>query len=106
MMKCWFCSKHNPSLGHRIRCAAVYILIVYPYLYLWRLTLEELFVRLLDRVRKHFDKNVLHSLHYAGFIMSALMTAAGFISNSIPALMSGLCILIITIMSIYELSKE
>jgi hypothetical protein len=51
-MKCWFCSKHNPSLGHRLRCAAVYILIVYPYLYLWRLTLEELFVRLRDRFRK------------------------------------------------------
>jgi hypothetical protein len=51
-MKCWFCSKHNPSLGHRLRCAAVYILIVYPYLYLWRLTLEEFFVRLRDRARK------------------------------------------------------
>jgi hypothetical protein len=53
-----------------------------------------------------FHKNVLHSLHYAGFIISALMTAAGFISDSIPALMSGLGILIITVTSIYELSKE
>jgi len=53
-----------------------------------------------------FRKNVLHSLHYAGFIISTLMTAAGFISDSIPALMSGLGILIITVTSIYELSKE
>ena len=105
-MKCRFCSKHNPSLRHRLRCAAVYILIVYPYLYLWRLTVEELFVRLWDGARKYFDKNVLHSLHYAGFIISALMMVVGFISDSIPALMSGLGILIITLMSIYELSKE
>jgi len=53
-MKCRFCSKHNPSLKHRLRCAAVYILIVYPYLYLWRLTVEELFVRLWRRARKRF----------------------------------------------------
>jgi hypothetical protein len=53
-----------------------------------------------------FRENVLHSLHYAGFIISALMTAAGFISNSIPALMSGLSILAIIATSIYELSKE
>jgi hypothetical protein len=56
-MKCRFCSKHNPSLRHRIRCAAVYILIVYPYLYLWRLTLEELFVRLRDRLFKYTANN-------------------------------------------------
>jgi hypothetical protein len=52
------------------------------------------------------SKNVLHSWHYAGFIISALMTVAGLISYSIPALVSGLGILIITITSIYELSRE
>jgi hypothetical protein len=51
-------------------------------------------------------KNVLHGWHYAGFIISALMTAAGFISNSMSAFMSGLGILIITITSIYELRKK
>jgi hypothetical protein len=49
---------------------------------------------------------VLNCWHYAGIIISALMMAAGFISNSMPALMSGLGILIITVTGIYELSKE
>jgi hypothetical protein len=48
----------------------------------------------------------LHSWHFAGFIISALMTAAGLISYSIPALMSGLGILIITVTSIYEIRKK
>jgi hypothetical protein len=51
-------------------------------------------------------KVVFHRLHYAGFIISALMIAAGLISNSIPAIISGLGILIITLTSVYELSKD
>jgi hypothetical protein len=49
---------------------------------------------------------VLHSLHYIGLIISALMIADGFISKANAALLSGLGILIITLTSIYELSKE
>jgi hypothetical protein len=50
-------------------------------------------------------KTVLNNWHYCGFITSALMMVSGFIWNSLPALMSGINVLIITITSIYELSK-
>jgi hypothetical protein len=50
-------------------------------------------------------KTVLNNWHYCGFITSALMMVSGFIWNSLPALMSGISVLIITITSIYELSK-
>jgi hypothetical protein len=50
-------------------------------------------------------KTVLNNWHYCGFITSALMMISGFTWNSLPALMSGISVLIITITSIYELSK-
>jgi hypothetical protein len=55
-------------------------------------------------LEKH-RKIVLNSWHYCGFITSALMMISGFTWNPLPALMSGLGVLIITITSIYELSK-
>jgi hypothetical protein len=50
-------------------------------------------------------KSVLNSWHYCGFTISALMMISGFTWNSLSALMSGISVLIITITSIYELSK-
>jgi hypothetical protein len=50
-------------------------------------------------------KSVLNSWHYCGFTTSALMMISGFTWNSLSALMSGISVLIITITSIYELSK-
>jgi hypothetical protein len=61
-----------------------------------------LVIPLLEKRRKI----VLNSWHYCGFITSALMMISGFTWNSLLALMSGLGILIITITSIYELSKD
>jgi hypothetical protein len=51
-------------------------------------------------------KTVLNNWHYCGFITSALMMISGFTWNSLPAIMSGLGVLIITLTSIYELSKD
>jgi hypothetical protein len=49
---------------------------------------------------------LLHGWHYAGFTVSAVMVATGLALDSKAALLCGLGILIVTLVSIYELRRS